>query len=132
MTGAVAERLQPGIGLTGMRERFAQFGGEVEVTTNAGRGFALQAFVPTADDAGMIRILLVDDQLLVRRGIKSLLELAETWSSSRMSARPMKVWPPFASTIPMSCYLTFGCRARTASSSCANCGQATSCHRLFC
>ena len=47
--GRGTQRFQPGIGLTGMRERFAQFGGEVKVTTNAGRGFALQAFVPTAD-----------------------------------------------------------------------------------
>ena len=47
--GRGTQRFQPGIGLTGMRERFAQFGGEVEVTTNSGRGFALQAFVPTAD-----------------------------------------------------------------------------------
>jgi signal transduction histidine kinase len=47
--GRGTQRFQPGIGLTGMRERFAQFGGEVEVTTNAGRGFALQAFVPTSD-----------------------------------------------------------------------------------
>ena len=45
--GRGAQQLQPGAGLTGMRERFAQFGGEVAVTTNAGSGFVLEAFVPT-------------------------------------------------------------------------------------
>ena len=47
--GRGTRRLQPGAGLTGMRERFAQFGGEVAITTKAGRGFSLQAFVPAAE-----------------------------------------------------------------------------------
>jgi signal transduction histidine kinase len=47
--GRGTQQLQPGTGLTGMRERFAQFGGEVAITTNVGSGFALQAFVPTAN-----------------------------------------------------------------------------------
>jgi len=47
--GRGTQQLQPGTGLTGMRERFAQFGGEVAVTTNAGSGFALHAFLPTAN-----------------------------------------------------------------------------------
>jgi signal transduction histidine kinase len=47
--GRGTQQLQPGTGLTGMRERFEQFGGEVAIATNAGRGFALQAFVPTAN-----------------------------------------------------------------------------------
>jgi signal transduction histidine kinase len=46
--GRGVQQLRPGTGLTGMRERFAQFGGEVSITTNAGSGFALQAFVPAA------------------------------------------------------------------------------------
>jgi signal transduction histidine kinase len=50
--GRGAERLQPGTGLTGMRERFAQLGGEVAVTANAGSGFALHAFVPTGKTPG--------------------------------------------------------------------------------
>lgn len=45
--GRGTEQLQAGAGLTGMRERFAQFGGDVAVTTHAGRGFAIEAFVPT-------------------------------------------------------------------------------------
>ncbi len=44
--GRGTQQLQPGAGITGMRERFAQLGGELTITTNAGRGFALQAFVP--------------------------------------------------------------------------------------
>jgi signal transduction histidine kinase len=50
--GRGAERLQHGTGLTGMRERFAQLGGEVAVTASAGSGFALHAFVPTAKTPG--------------------------------------------------------------------------------
>jgi signal transduction histidine kinase len=46
--GRGAQQLQPGTGLTGMHERFAHFGGEVAITTNAGCGFAVQAFVPMA------------------------------------------------------------------------------------
>ncbi len=44
--GRGTRQFQPGAGLTGMRERLAQFGGEVSITTNAGSGFVLQAFVP--------------------------------------------------------------------------------------
>jgi signal transduction histidine kinase len=47
--GRGTQQLQPGTGLTGMGERFIQLGGEVTITTSAGSGFALQAFVPTAD-----------------------------------------------------------------------------------
>jgi signal transduction histidine kinase len=42
---------QPGAGLTGMRERFAQLGGEVTFTSNAGAGFSLQAFMPAEEKA---------------------------------------------------------------------------------
>jgi len=45
--GRGAPLLQPGTGLTGMRERFAQLGGELAVTTKAGAGFAVHAFMPT-------------------------------------------------------------------------------------
>ena len=47
--GRGTQQLQPGTGLTGMRERFAQFGGKVEVASSAGRGFVLNAFVPTGN-----------------------------------------------------------------------------------
>jgi len=45
--GRGAPLLEPGTGLTGMRERFAQLGGEFAVTTKAGEGFAVRAFMPT-------------------------------------------------------------------------------------
>jgi signal transduction histidine kinase len=45
--GRGAAQLQAGTGLTGMRERFAQLGGEVDVTTAAGNGFAVRAFMPS-------------------------------------------------------------------------------------
>jgi signal transduction histidine kinase len=47
--GRGTHQLEPGAGLTGMRERFAQFGGEVSITTNTGSGFALSAFLPAAN-----------------------------------------------------------------------------------
>ena len=49
--GRGAAAFEPGAGLTGMRERFAQFGGEVTITTHAGRGFSIQAFVPAGSTA---------------------------------------------------------------------------------
>jgi len=45
--GRGAARVEAGTGLTGMRERFAQLGGEVDVTTTVGDGFAVRAFMPT-------------------------------------------------------------------------------------
>jgi signal transduction histidine kinase len=45
--GRGAQQLEPGTGLTGMRERFAQLGGDVAVTTLAGSGFEVKAFMPT-------------------------------------------------------------------------------------
>ena len=45
--GRGAPLLRPGTGLTGMRERFAELGGEVAVTTKAGEGFEVHGFMPT-------------------------------------------------------------------------------------
>jgi signal transduction histidine kinase len=36
----------PGHGLVGMRERFQNYGGHVDVQTQPGGGFALTAFLP--------------------------------------------------------------------------------------
>ena len=46
--GRGAAQLRDGTGLTGMRERFAQLGGEVDVTTTAGNGFVVRAFMPAS------------------------------------------------------------------------------------
>src|SRR5690606_24977237 len=44
--GHGAPQLRPGNGLTGMRERLAQFGGGLDIVTGGGRGFALDAWLP--------------------------------------------------------------------------------------
>ena len=62
-----------GTGIQGMRERAAALGGAVEAGSRTGGGFRVTR--PTA--AGhrrMIRVLLADDQALVRAGFRALLE----------------------------------------------------------
>lgn len=44
--GRGSENLNPGNGLAGMRERLAQFGGRLHITTARDRGFALDAWLP--------------------------------------------------------------------------------------
>ena len=44
--GRGAGDLVPGNGLSGMRERLAQFGGRIDIHTGKGRGFALDALLP--------------------------------------------------------------------------------------
>ena len=44
--GRGAIKLDPGNGLTGMRERLAQFGGQLDIVTSRDQGFALDAWLP--------------------------------------------------------------------------------------
>lgn len=44
--GRGSEHVQAGNGLTGMRERLAEFGGKLKVSSAAGRGFAVKARLP--------------------------------------------------------------------------------------
>lgn len=44
--GRGGDRVRPGHGLTGLNERFAQFGGHIEFTTAPGQGFALRGVMP--------------------------------------------------------------------------------------
>ena len=44
--GRGAVRLDPGNGLTGMRERLAQFGGQLDIVTSRDQGFSLDAWLP--------------------------------------------------------------------------------------
>lgn len=44
--GRGSDNLNPGNGLAGMRERLAQFGGRLNITTARDRGFALDAWLP--------------------------------------------------------------------------------------
>ena len=39
-------QLKPGNGLTGMRERLSQFGGQLDIVTSRDQGFALDAWLP--------------------------------------------------------------------------------------
>lgn len=49
--GAGSVAFAPGHGLNGMRERFEEHGGHVEFSTEAGRGFAVRAFMPRMEPA---------------------------------------------------------------------------------
>lgn len=49
--GRGSDAVQPGNGLNGMRERLAEFGGRLKITTASDRGFALDAFLPLAASA---------------------------------------------------------------------------------
>lgn len=44
--GRGSDNLKPGNGLAGMRERLAEFGGRITITTARDRGFALDAWLP--------------------------------------------------------------------------------------
>ncbi len=50
--GCGATHLHPGNGLTGMRERLAEFGGRLEVNTGRQGGFELKAWLPLAPEIG--------------------------------------------------------------------------------
>ena len=68
-----------GHGLTGMAERAAAIGGEVSAGARSAGGFEVRARLPAAAARGgrMIRVLLADDQALVRAGFRMLLESAD-------------------------------------------------------
>ena len=44
--GRGAKEIRPGHGLTGMRERLEQVGGQLEIETQAAKGFRLNAWIP--------------------------------------------------------------------------------------
>ena len=49
--GRGTDPIRPGHGLTGMKERFEEHGGRVDVRSGRGRGFHVQAFVPLPSSA---------------------------------------------------------------------------------
>ena len=69
----------------------------------------------------MIRVVLVDDQTLVRQGIRSLLSLAPHMTSSAKRPTARRAWPSSRGSGPTSCCSTSGCRGRTAWRCCASC-----------
>ena len=56
-----------------MRERVAMFGGELEAGRRDDGGFIVRARLPL-DTARVIRVLLADDQALVRGGFRLILD----------------------------------------------------------
>ncbi|HEX7340233.1 MAG TPA: histidine kinase [Rhodanobacteraceae bacterium] len=50
--GRGATHLDPGNGLSGMRERLAEFNGRLKIATGYNRGFLLQAWLPLAPEVG--------------------------------------------------------------------------------
>ena len=73
--GHGAATVTPGHGIIGMRERAAVFGGDLTTGPAPGGGFAVRARIPVEEH--MIRVLLVDDQALVRSGFRLILETRE-------------------------------------------------------
>lgn len=51
--GRGADQFRPGNGLSGMRERLAEFGGTVNVNTAAGQGFALNVSLPLGEESAL-------------------------------------------------------------------------------
>jgi len=71
--------IQPAsIGLTGMRERAEQFGGETKIQSEIGKGTTVTAYlsIPKSRPSSKIKVLLADDHPVARKGILKILDSA--------------------------------------------------------
>ncbi len=90
---------RPGTGLTGLRERAARIGGEVEAGPIPGHGFRLRVTVPDRG-GGMIRVLLAEDQAMVRGALAALLALEPDLDVVAQVGRGDEVVPRAIETVP--------------------------------
>ena len=74
----VLHQRRAGPGLRNLSQRAGQLGGTFEVDAEPGRGTPSDG--PPSDRPDVIRLMLVDDHEIVRRGLKELLEAAEDLS----------------------------------------------------
>ena len=77
----VAYPLGTGSGLVGARERVTLYGGWLDAAPRRDGGFVVRAHIP-GRDRRMIRVLIADDQALVRGGFRSMLETRARTSTS--------------------------------------------------
>ena len=89
----------PGLGLVGMRERVTALGGSLRTGPRPTEASAVRADLPTRERP-VIRVLLVDDQALIRTGIRALLDaeddievVAEEADGARPSTGPGRSSP---------------------------------------
>ena len=66
-----------GHGLAGLRERVALVGGSIESGPRSGGGYIVRAHLPLRGSRVTTRVLIADDQALVRDGFRMILEAEE-------------------------------------------------------
>jgi DNA-binding NarL/FixJ family response regulator/signal transduction histidine kinase len=77
---APSARSDSGFGLSGIRQRAALIGADVEVDSSPGWGTRVRLYVPNApisqpvEHTGQIRVLLADDHVLVRQGVRRMID----------------------------------------------------------
>jgi DNA-binding NarL/FixJ family response regulator/signal transduction histidine kinase len=79
-TGAATANGDGGFGLSGMRQRAALIGADVELDSSPGWGTRVRVFVPEAPlsrqpaPSSLIRVVLADDHVLVRQGVRRMVD----------------------------------------------------------